>query len=141
MSSIQFNSCSEYNKTLIEILCHQKLGFHVVHFNARSLKKEKLDYVRYLFEFSEIDFETWFQNDVPDIYFDLQGYNIFRNDRMGRAVYVKKNLSAKIVSKSTELVEYIDLEIGDSNTKTFFSCIYNPSRNTTIDNYFNSLSN
>ena len=69
--------------------------------------------------------ETWFQNDVPDIYFDLQGYNIFRNDRMGRvgggvAVYVKKNLSAKIISKSTELVEYINLEIGDSNTKTFF---------------------
>ena len=55
MSSIQFNSCSEYNKTLIEILCLKKLGFHVVHFNARSLKNEKLDYVRYLFEFSEID--------------------------------------------------------------------------------------
>ena len=43
-------------------------------------------------------------------------------DRVGRgvAVYVKKNLSAKIISKSTELVEYINLEIGDSNTKTFF---------------------
>ena len=74
-----------------------------MHFNARSLKKENLDYVRYLFEFSEIDAiavtETWFQNDVPDIYFDLQGYNIFRNYRMGRvgdgvAVYIKKNLSA-----------------------------------------------
>ena len=136
MNSIQFNSCTEYNKTFFEILCHQKLGFHVVHFNARSLKKESLDYVDYLFEFSEIDViavtETWFQNDVADIYFDLHGYNIFRNDRMGRvgggvAVYVKKNLSAKIISKSTELVEYINLEIGDSNTKTFFSCIYNPS--------------
>ena len=62
---------------------------------------EHTSYVRYLFEFSEIDVlaitDTRFPNDVPDIYFDLQGY-IFKNDRTGRAgVYVKSNLSAKII--------------------------------------------
>ena len=81
-----------------------KIRFSCCSFNARSLKKEKLDYVRYLFEFSENDViavtETWFKNGVPDIYFDLQDYTIFRNDRMGRvgggvAVYVKKTCQPK----------------------------------------------
>ena len=149
---VKNNSNRDINNNMIRVLCQQYDGFHVAHFNARSLKGDKLDYVRYVFENSPIDViavtETWFESEIPDKYFEISGYNIFRNDRSGRigggvAIYIKENLCAKIISKSSEnsTVEFINLEIFDCTTKVFLSCVYNPNRTFSLESFFNSLSN
>lgn len=63
-------SVGENHSLLLDILCKQALGLNVVHFNARSLSGDKLDYVRSVFEESLVDVicvsETWFSPDTCD---------------------------------------------------------------------------
>lgn len=150
MTSKIKNNLGDSNKILIDVLSRQKIGLNIVHFNARSLKKDKLDYARFIFENSKVDViavtETWFEHGCEDKNLEIKGYTIFRNDRLNRvgggvAIYVKTNLTAKVISVSVDsLVEFISIEITDGTTKVLVSCVYNPSRHFSVDSFFNSLS-
>ena len=43
MIDVNYDHSRDINKTLIKILCQQCNGFNVAHFNARSLKRDKLN--------------------------------------------------------------------------------------------------
>lgn len=140
----------ELNRVLVEILCRQKPGLKVIHFNARSMNCEKLDYVKSVFEDSQVDLicitETWFRDGIPDTYYNMKNYNLYRHDRCNRigggvAIYCKSNLNAKLLSCSGDSeIEFLNLEVYDQLTKVFVSCVYNPNRNYSVDLYFNKIS-
>lgn len=141
---------SEIHKTMIDVLCKQRSGLNIVHFNARSLNDFKLDCIKYTFEDSAIDVicisETWFHKDITDSHLNLRNYKLFRNDRKnkkggGVAIYCKVNLNVNLLSKSDgSEVEFLNVEIYDNRTKIFISCVYNPNRNCSLDTLFTSLS-
>ena len=136
--------------TLINVLCKQQKGLILVHFNARSLNNDKLDLMRYIFEKSLVDIicvtETWFCNDISDSIYDLSNYNLLRNDRVakrggGVAIYSKKYLTAKLISKSVDsVVEYINISVEDNFQKVLVSCVYNPNKNHSLDPFFSEIS-
>ena len=79
--------------------------------------------------------------------YGIEGYNLFRNDRVtntiggGIAKYCKASLKAKVVGKSLNTnVEYLILEIFDSNIKCLVACGYNPQRVCSSEPFFSYLS-
>lgn len=144
------NGVNDNHSVLLKILSQQRSGLNVVHFNARSLNGLKLDHVRTVFEKSNIDIicvsETWFQEDVSDLHYNIKGYKMFHNDRKGRkgggvAIYCKDNLKAKLINKSLNCeVEFINVEVCDNVTKILVSCVYNPNKNFSLEPYFSDFS-
>ncbi|KAF3856522.1 hypothetical protein F7725_017245, partial [Dissostichus mawsoni] len=69
-----------------EFSCRQGLGF--LHVNARSLVP-KLDVFKTWFLVAKPDIvvvsETWLKPSVTDTVIHIDGYNVFRADRKGRA--------------------------------------------------------
>lgn len=139
------------HSALLNILCKQRCGLNVVHFNARSLNGSKLDDVRIIFENSKVDVvcvtETWFNAEVTDSHYKINGYNLFRNCRKGRkgggvAVYCRTNINAKVVNMSNDSdVEFINVVIFDNAVKVLLSCVYNPSRMFTLEPFFTDFKN
>lgn len=49
--------------------------------------------------------ETWFVTDVPDCAYGIDGYNLFRSDRIsqaggGIAIFIRTGLRCKLLSKA-----------------------------------------
>lgn len=79
-------SCIDENhKILIDILCKQYNGLKVVHFNARSLSGDKLDYIRdILGNLTLMLFASrkrGFNPDISDFYYCIPNFNLIRADR------------------------------------------------------------
>lgn len=151
MSILNFgNGVNENHSAILNILCQQRSGLNIVHFNARSLNGLKLDHVRSVFENSKVDVicvtETWFDDEVLPMHYIINGYNGFFNNRKskkggGVAIYCKTCLGTKLISKSIDgHIEFINLEIFDKTTKVFVSCIYNPSRLNSLEPFFEDFS-
>lgn len=147
---VSSNGAIDNYRVLIHVLCKQYSGLNVVHFNARSLNGLKLDHARHIFENSPVDIvcisETWFRSDISDSLYNFNGFKLFRNDRLGKrgvgvAVYCRSSLNVKLVSKSTDVVEFLNVEIFDNNTKILVSCVYNPNRCHSLEPYFTDLTN
>lgn len=137
-------------RTMIRILSRIRSGFLVCHLNARSLNTIKLDYLKYVFEGSDIDVicisETWFKPEINDHIFNMFGYKLYRNDRVtnttggGVAIYCKSTLRCEVVGKSEGTgIEYLMLEVSDGCVKCIVSCVYNPSRNFPPDPFFSEV--
>jgi len=73
-----------YTRTILNILCKQRLGLKICHLNAQSVLP-KIDELRSIFIGSSIDIimisETWLKPKTFDSMVDLNGYNTFRWDR------------------------------------------------------------
>ena len=151
-------SVNENNGVLLNIISKFSKGFNIVHFNARSLNSLKLDYIRDIFSDSNIHAicvtETWFCEDVQDVYLNIPNYQLFRNDRAGKnrdnrvrrnngggvAIYIKQSLKARVIGMSkNSKVEYLNVELGDSSCKVLVSCVYNPHRNNSLNDFFNEF--
>jgi len=146
------------HKLLLNVMSSFSPGLKVAHFNARSFCGNKVDYARYVFENSNIDVllvsETWWLNDLCDSNFMINGYRLFRNDRSssnengtakkggGVAIYCKQHIYTKILARSVadSKVEYLCLEVSDSHSKILLGCVYNPSREIKLDDFFSELS-
>lgn len=139
-------------RTMIRILSRIRSGFSVCHLNARSLNSTKLDYLKYVFEGSDVDVicvsETWFKPEIHDHIFDMFGYKLYRNDRItnttggGVAIYCKSTLRCEVIGKSEDNgIEYLMLEVSDGCVKCIVSCVYNPSRNFSPDPFFSVVAN
>ena len=93
------NGVNDNHSVVLKILCKQKSGLKVVHFNARSLNGQKFDHVKPVFENSDIDI-IWYKN-----HYNIKGYNLYYNSRPirkggGVAIYCKSNLKSKLVNTS-----------------------------------------
>lgn len=133
---------------MVRILAKQKKGLHVCHINAQSLNN-KIHELRLTFENSGVDIicisETWLNESTLDGIIMLNGYNLYRGDRVrhggGVAIYVKNNLRSKFIVKSSpnDLVEHIFVEVTTSNSKVLIGSVYRPNRNICFNNFFNML--
>lgn len=130
-------SSNATTKNMIKIISKQRRGLNICHINAQSLTN-KMDEFRYLFEDSGTDIvcisETWFSPDISDKVISPIGFNLFRNDRSshggGVAIYARKNISCKLLSKSNkdEKVEYIFIEVTLNTRKLLIGSVYRPNR-------------
>ena len=124
------------SNTIIRLLKKQRKGITVCHLNAQSLVK-KVDELKYLFEESGIEIicisETWFDQNMPDSVFCLNNYVLYRADRLkhagGAAIYIKKSICCKIISKSPpeSKIEYLFIEVLSGNNKLLIGTVYRPN--------------
>lgn len=133
---------------MVRVLSKMKRGVNVVHINAQSLKN-KIDEFRYIFESSDVDViavsETWFLPELANGLFSLNGYRLFRSDRIGHgggvALYIRNSFQCKIISNSQlhESIEYIFVEISCDNRKILCGVVYRPSKKISFDNFFQCI--
>lgn len=80
--------------------------------------------------------ETWLDSRDKECAYEIEGYTLVRNDRMGKrgggvGVYIKSNTSFKIIEKSTStgtVVEYLMLEIFIRETSYLIVVVYRPPK-------------
>ncbi|XP_071631879.1 uncharacterized protein [Temnothorax longispinosus] len=94
--------------------------------------------------------ETWLKPSIPDRMVSLQGYNVFRRDRIGKtgggvAFYLRGNAHARILRQSEENYcrkpEYLMAEISmDGNSKILLAVVYRPPHCGYIEEFFNDFS-
>lgn len=133
---------------MLRILAKQREGVKLCHINAQSLNN-KLDEFRYTFVNSDIDVicvsETWFSESLPDSLINLNGYNVFRVDRVkhggGVAIYAKNCLNCKVIcrSKKDEKIEYVFIEITTLAKKLLVGCVYRPNKNINFSTFYSVL--
>jgi hypothetical protein len=123
---------------------------NIVHFNAQSLSNSAhFDEFCFSFVGSGVNIiavsETFLK---PGIKAELPGYNVIRNDRIGKggggvAVYVENSLEAKTLSLSppeyTKKPEYIILEIKLQADKLLFACVYRPPKVGFLEQFVDEL--
>lgn len=123
--------------TMIRVLAKQNDGLSLIHINAQSLKN-KMEEFRYTFEKSNTDIicvsETWFQPELHDSLFALNGYKLYRADRGRRgggvAVYIRCEITCKIILKSTvgDPMEFIFLEVAHHKQILMVGVAYHPNK-------------
>ena len=129
-----------------KILKQATTMINVCHININSIKKHKDEL---LARFSSYDIisvnETNLGRERP---FSLQGYNIFRNDRVGRSgggvlLAVKQHIKCQeILNKTTQKNEIIAVQIETKSLKSILiSSIYVPPTAKIDINLFNELYN
>ena len=97
-----FSASLHHLPTPNEFSCRQGLGF--LHVNARSLVP-KLDVFKTWFLVAKPDIvvvsETWLKPSVTDTVIHIDGYNVFRADRKGRAggvaIYTAEKLQCSVL--------------------------------------------
>jgi len=145
-----FNCSRDGTANLLNIFCKQKEGIHICHINAQSLCN-KVDELRYIFENSSVDIvcisETWFSSRLHDEQINMEGYQVFRSDRVshagGVAIYSRKHLKCKRITSqpANSEVEYLFLEIASlDGTKTLLGCIYRPNCNIDLNSFYDIVS-
>lgn len=136
------------NYNMVRILASRHDGFSVCHVNTQSLKR-KIDEFRYIFENSSVDAicvsETWFEREMNDRIVELNGYKIFRSDRVGYAggvaIYIKNNISSKLLSTYNEAddVEYVLIEVNSHGEKLLLGCVYRSDKKIKLDSLTSKL--
>ena len=143
-NSILCSGSTSNTRTMLRLLCNKKKGLQICHLNAQSLVN-KMDEFRYIVEASCIDIvcvsETWFSDNMHDKLFNVNGYKVFRADRMkqnvkrsgGVAIFVKNNIPCNLIVKSPNdsSIEYVFIEIYSAESKMLVGSVYRPHR--TID--------
>lgn len=133
---------------MVRILTKQKTGLHLCHINAQSLRN-KMDEFRLTFENSAVDVicisETWFTDNTYDSLISLNGYKVYRADRMKRgggvAIYVRTCISSKLIAKSNhdDMIEQIFLELSAYDKKLLVGCVYRPHSSIPFETFTANL--
>ena len=111
-------------------------NFKFAHFNARSVPKS-IDELNFILSQLKLDVfaisESWLSKDLPSELFEIEGYQIFRNDRKtkrggGVCIYVKEYLKAKLINipHILEQPEVIFIELCNKHTKFALGVVYKP---------------
>lgn len=125
-------------------------NFNFLHINPGSLSNH-LDELRGLINGTDLHViavsETWFKPKHNDNLLAIHGFNLLRHDRKnkrggGVALYIKKDLSHRIIRKShpNAISEFLIVELSNGlDTKLAFGVIYNPPPNTNIEHLKTAL--
>lgn len=137
-------------RTMLNILCKYRNGLNMCHLNAQSLRC-KIDEFRHTFINSSVHVifvsETWFDLNVDDCVYKVNGYELLRADRVGHgggvAIYIKSNIKNKIISRSVveSPIEHIFVELLINNSKILVGCIYRPHKRIDYSELLNSIRN
>ena len=131
------NRVNESSRLLLNILCkqHEYSGLKLCYINAQSLVN-KFDEFILKFEKSVIDVicvsESWFMPALKDDQFKLNGFKLFRADRMSRgggsAIYIRKSIQCKVLRSpsGTSNTQYLFLEIPNGINNCILGTIYMP---------------
>ncbi|XP_013162640.1 PREDICTED: uncharacterized protein LOC106114098 [Papilio xuthus] len=143
------NEIITFQHELRDIFSNYSKNFNVVHINAQSIPKHYLSFLATFVNLHNVDAvlvsETFLKQSMNSKAGDIPGYNLIRNDRVGKgcggvAIYLRKELKYKHVAKSlsyyTSSAEYIFIEVYHNKTKILLGVFYSP--NSTI-NYFSTL--
>ena len=133
-----YNQCEYYTEEKLKRKDFMEGSISIIHFNCRSMKanfskiKQCLRQLGNQFTAVAIS-ETWLE-DGQDILYNLEGYELFLNNRTQRrcggvALYIDKRYKTKQVIKMSNIVdnimECITVEIEIRNSKNaLISCIY-----------------
>lgn len=132
-------------------------SFHLnfAHINLGTFRKYKSE-IELLFAGTKLDLlavsETWLNSSVNDNLIKLNGFSLFRHDRLrpdvqkggGLAFFVRCGLETRIIAKSRKnaLTEYLFIEIANnSNEKILFGVVYNPPRKNKFDSLDKAIEN
>jgi hypothetical protein len=128
-------------------------NFKVVHINAQSLRCH-IDEVRELFLSCNVDAigvsESWLKPDISNLEIQLPGYNIIRNDRIGKAgggvaIYLRSHIPYKVLFHSPSHYcskpEYLFIEVIINNSKCLLSVCYRPPKIGFLSEFENALLN
>ena len=127
--------------TLEEI--SQKKGFKLVHLNIRSIVK-KIDQLRLLMQGTKVDIftisETWLKEHLETGLFDIDGFEIFRQDRETRLSKSKRG-GGLITYVSTALASscepLVDLDESNENIEAQWTYIHRPDcKNVIVCNIY-----
>lgn len=149
MSTLMNNQLGSRNGNyMVRILANRNDGFSVCHINAQSLTK-KIDEFCYLFEDSAVDAicvsETWFDKKINEKIVELNGYHIFRSDRVGHAggvaIYIKNNIKCKFLCAYNQPkdVEYVFIEVNSEMEKLLLGCVYRSDKDIKLDSLVSKL--
>ncbi|KAI8114821.1 hypothetical protein CVS40_12852 [Lucilia cuprina] len=107
-------------------------NLNIAHLNAQSIipigNPAKMDEIRNIFRNSNVDVvgvsETWLRESVPDGAILIDGYRVYRNDRVvrrggGVCLYVKNTLKSRTVheERNETVVEGIFIEVTVNDTE------------------------
>ena len=117
------------------------LNFRLVHFNIRSLRNSAhwTQLQKFVIEM-QIEVialsETWLNTTIPNIEINIEGYTLYRQDRLhkrggGVAAYVRKDIKATILkeisSVSTDLFHQLWLKLQHKKSRPIVMCVsYRP---------------
>ena len=126
-----------FGDTYIDHNCFVGKGLRFAHLNIRSLHY-KLDHVNMFLHHNDTDVfcitETWLNDDFDDNDMHIDGYNVFRLDRIkdmehgGILCYIKNGISCKQISDlDDDIVEAMWLELNLPQTKPILlGAVYRP---------------
>ncbi|CAG4980942.1 unnamed protein product [Colias eurytheme] len=140
------------NETLISQFSNVVKNFNVIHINAQSLPAHYSDFLT-SFDCSCIHAivisETWLKPCLPSTAYSLPGFNIIRNDRVGRvgggvAIYLKSSITYSVISASpqptpVDSLEHLFLEITLCHQKVLLGALYSPNLSVDYFSYFDQL--
>lgn len=123
---------------------------NICHLNVQSLiarSFSKFQELKLNFSDSKVDVicftETWLNNTINNTTLNINGYRLIRNDRNrhggGICVYLKNNLSYKVVSMSPSSspdfcgTEFLIIEIKVGDDKILLGVVYNPPNTDCTD--------
>lgn len=108
-------------------------SLHICHVNAGSIFAN-IDQFRRIFENSGAHViaasETWLKSYRSNVSVSLSGYDLLRNDRVGKrsggvALYIKKDIKTKVIKASSKLKsEYLFVELIFPNYKILVAAYY-----------------
>ncbi|XP_055906590.1 uncharacterized protein LOC129941858 [Eupeodes corollae] len=125
-------------RSMVRVLSKQKCGLRICHINAQSLLP-KIDEFRDIFTDSDVDVicvtETWLRDELNDDICCLEGYRVFRFNRVNRvgggvAIYVKRTIKCKLKLSATvdSTIEYLFVEVVGNDGNLLLGTIYRPNR-------------
>ena len=149
--SFHSTSLSSLNVTLDSHFSTCLKNFNVIHINAQSIPAHFPDMLA-SFESCNIHAilvsESWLKPCLPSSCYSLPGFQLIRNDRIGKggggvAIYLRSHISCSIVSSSiqpppADSAEHLLIEVLMSHTRILLGVFYSPSP---LNNYFISLEN
>lgn len=129
-------------------------NFNIAHMNVCSFSPKnnshKIDFFKSLKNWRNVSAfvitESWLKGYISNKSIEIDGFNVVRNDRVGRrgggvAIYLNANLKYKTIANSVKSdIEYLFIEVCLDNEKLLIGGIYRPRGNlSSIDGIMTDL--
>ncbi|KAI5708382.1 hypothetical protein M8J77_021503 [Diaphorina citri] len=141
------------NNILQHLISSYPKKLSIFHLNAHSIRPPvKYIEIKEIFAGTPADIicitESWLDSSISNAEVSLQGYNLIRNDRLGKrgggvAIYLNNAFSYKILSSSpsnySASPEYLIIEVTISSSKIMLAVVYHPPKTGPLDDFFDAI--